>query len=241
MRVFVAYGFNERDSWIPKFVFPIIKAFNDEAVDGANLQGAGAINDVIRKDIEESDLLIGFTTRREKIDGKDEWNTHTWVIQEMEHAYSKTIPVVEIRETSICSVGINSTIQQITYDDNHRDECLVKIVEAIGGKHAVLNLNLSLEPETFHNEIKDSISNSNYKCCYQFFKNDYKRLKTIDTDIIPMDEILYVRAKDIPRDSYIKVSIEFGGKKLESEFHSSEKIPIFPINLRPINFKKENV
>ena len=34
MRIFVAYGYNDRDKWIEKMVFPVIEAFGAEVETG---------------------------------------------------------------------------------------------------------------------------------------------------------------------------------------------------------------
>lgn len=39
MRIFVGFGFNKRDAWIKQLVFPLIEAFDAEAVSGEELQG----------------------------------------------------------------------------------------------------------------------------------------------------------------------------------------------------------
>ena len=63
MKIFVGYGYNDRDKWIEKMVFPIIKAFGSEVESGETIYD-GAIPDGVRNKIRRSDALIGFTTRR---------------------------------------------------------------------------------------------------------------------------------------------------------------------------------
>jgi hypothetical protein len=64
MKIFVAYGYNDRDRWIPDLVFPIIRAFDDEVITGEELQGE-QITDAVRRKIQQSDALIAFATIRE--------------------------------------------------------------------------------------------------------------------------------------------------------------------------------
>jgi hypothetical protein len=63
MKIFVAYGYNPRDEWVPNLVFPIIRAFGAEVVTGERTY-SGTIPDVIQNRVRASDALIGFLTRR---------------------------------------------------------------------------------------------------------------------------------------------------------------------------------
>jgi hypothetical protein len=84
MRIFVGFGFNERDRWVKDLVFPLIKAFGAEGVSGEELQGE-QITDAVRRQIASCDALIGFVTRRDDL-GNGRWSTHRWVTDELSHA-----------------------------------------------------------------------------------------------------------------------------------------------------------
>jgi prophage antirepressor-like protein len=96
MRIFVAYGYNERDRWVEELVFPVIRAFGDEVVTGEELQGEQITDAVIAK-IRSSDALIGFLTRRDQIGSSDRWTTHRWVTDEISQAVAQRIFVAEVR------------------------------------------------------------------------------------------------------------------------------------------------
>src|SRR2546425_7914723 len=66
MRIFVGYGYNERDKWIEDYVIPLVIAFGCEVVHGKAVYG-GALPDEGMKAIRTSDAVIGFTTRREAL------------------------------------------------------------------------------------------------------------------------------------------------------------------------------
>ncbi len=82
MKIFVAYGYNDRDKWIEDMVFPLIKAFGSEVETGGVTYGA-TIPDAVRNKIQFSDALIAFTTRRISPGGDANGQTHLWVIQEL--------------------------------------------------------------------------------------------------------------------------------------------------------------
>jgi hypothetical protein len=62
MKIFVGFGYNDRDSWVPDFVFPLIRAFGCEVVTGEDMP-AEVISDEVRRRVESADALIAFRTR----------------------------------------------------------------------------------------------------------------------------------------------------------------------------------
>ncbi len=58
MRIFVGYGYNDRDKWVEDFVFPLIEAFGDTPVAGKEIFGQN-LNDGVRGLIKECDALMG--------------------------------------------------------------------------------------------------------------------------------------------------------------------------------------
>ena len=80
MKIFVAFGYNPRDSWIPDLIFPIIReGFGSTVLTGEQTY-TGTIPAVVSTKIQESDALIAFATRRDQlVNGL--WTTHDWVKQ----------------------------------------------------------------------------------------------------------------------------------------------------------------
>jgi hypothetical protein len=105
MRVFIGYGYNDRDKWVETYVVPLVKAFGCEVAHGKTVFG-GALADEVFKLIRSSDAMIGFTTRREPAE-HNLFSTHPWVVQELTaaHAQDPPIPFVEVREEGVVSPG----------------------------------------------------------------------------------------------------------------------------------------
>jgi hypothetical protein len=101
MKIFVGYGYNARDSWIERHVFPILEAMNLEVTHGKDMHGE-VLQDGVRDRIGEADALIGFTTLREN-QGDADFNSHIWVRDEMQHALTLEKLVVEVREQGVRS------------------------------------------------------------------------------------------------------------------------------------------
>jgi hypothetical protein len=130
MKVFVAFGYNERDKWIPEMVFPILEAFGIEVVTGGEIPGKKITTTVIDK-INNSDALIGFLTRREK-SGSLTDQTHKWVTDEVAAAIGAKRKVIEVHENGLdIDSGITDDMQYLKYNEKQRDKFLVELVTAI--------------------------------------------------------------------------------------------------------------
>jgi len=144
MKIFVGYGYQECDQWIEDLVFPIIEAFGSEVISGKEVHGR-IISEGIRNEIQKSDALIAFLTRRERTD--DGGNTHRWVSDELATALAFKLRVLEVREVGVTGQGgMAGDRQRIEYDKKNRDRCLVELVKAIGQWHRIASVQLQLLP-----------------------------------------------------------------------------------------------
>lgn len=236
MRIFVGYGFNDRDQWVKEFVFPIIEAFGDEVVTGEELHGE-LITEAVKNKIIQSDALIGFATRRQRISNSQEWETHRWVTDEISQAIAHNLPIVEVREHDVNRQdGIITGRQLIRYDENKRDECLVELVKAIGKWHreGVGNyVEFLLLPEAFVSEVRPWLSrNEGFSCTYKLREGNRKS-NSIDAEIDRMQGGLYAVIKPFPtqgfsRKAFIDIRVAAGGHSWSSGFQS---IDSYHINL----------
>jgi hypothetical protein len=64
MRVFVGYGYNERDAWVEKHVVPILRAMSIDTVDGKDMHGE-VLQEGVKNRIDIADAVIGFCTLRQ--------------------------------------------------------------------------------------------------------------------------------------------------------------------------------
>lgn len=225
MKIFVAYGYNARDQWVRDLVFPLIRAFGDEVTTGEELQGE-QITDAVRYQIQQSQALLAFITRREQIGTSDRWTTHRWVTDELSHALSKNLLAAEVREKGVDDQGgIAGDRQRIVYDENERDKCLVEIVKTIGKWHSASAVSMQLLPETFVEEIFPFLKKPGLTCTYQLLLDgEIGEEKT--TTIVPIKGGLFVNAKNVPRQALIQVRVEYQGKTWISSFESTDSIGI---------------
>jgi hypothetical protein len=225
MKIFVAFGYNERDKWIPSLVFPIIKAFGDEVVSGEEVQGE-QITDAVIREIRQSNALMAFVTRRDKI-SESRWTTHRWVTDELSNAIAFKIPVAEIRETGVDEQGgIAGDRQRITYNESERDKCLVEIVKTLGNWHSSDTIELKLMPNECIQAVRPLLRNPALRCTYQILERSGLMGEEIPAQILPITGGLFVRAKNVPPRSYIQIRVECAGKSWSSEFENVESLGI---------------
>jgi hypothetical protein len=225
MKIFVAYGYNDRDQWIPNLVFPIIKAFGDEVITGEQLQG-DQITDAVIREIRQSDALIAFVTRRQKID-ETRWTTHRWVTDEVAHALAYRLLIAEIRENGVDEQGgIVGDRQRIIYNENEREKCLVEIVKILGKWHSTDTVRLQLLPDECVQAIRPLLRNPGLRCTYKILDNDGELGEEIPATILPITGGLFVHAKNVPRLSLIQLRVECSDKSWTSNFENTDSLSI---------------
>jgi len=225
MKIFVAFGYNERDKWIPNLVFPIIKAFGDEVVSGEEVQGE-QITDAVIREITQSNALMAFVTRRDKISG-NRWTTHRWVTDELSNAIAFKIPVAEIREIGVDEQGgIAGDRQRIIYNETERDKCLVEIVKTIGNWHSSATVEMQLLPDKWVRTVRPLLRNPGLRCTYQILEQSGVMSEEIPGTILPITGGLFVHAKNVPRMSLIRIRVEYSGKSWSSSFENIDSLGI---------------
>jgi hypothetical protein len=130
MRVFIGYGYNDRDEWIERDVFPILEAMNLEIVSGKDMHG-DVLQEGVKERIETSDGLIGFSTLRAG-QKKADFGSHIWVRDEMAHALALNKNVVEVREKTVnIAHGLLGDRQRIELDPKDRLRCIAELVKVV--------------------------------------------------------------------------------------------------------------
>ena len=227
MKIFVGYGYNDRDKWIEKMVFPIIKAFGSEVESGETIYD-GAIPDGVRNKIRRSDALIGFTTRRTTQDNAV-WQTHRWVIEEIAAAAMLGKRVVEVRETNVEQQGgLTQDNQRIEYDENARDKCLVEIVKACGVWHNTDMVKIQLLPEgTANNDLRPLLEQG-LSCQYVIKIGNYEE-PPVTANIERIKGGLFINVQQLEPDALIRINLRHGSRIWSSDY---ESLTSYGIHLR---------
>jgi hypothetical protein len=220
MKIFVAYGFNARDQWIPDLVFPLIGAFGAEVVTGEQAHD-GTISSVVTDRIKDCNALIAFATRRgnQKLpDGT--YETHRWVTDELAYALALNRPAVEVRETGVSvQRGLAGDRQPIAYDEATRDRCLVELAKAVGAWCRGVTLSFQLLPRELEAEIRPLLRRPGFRCAYTLLEQG-REAPEAEARIVPQPGGLFVYAAGVPLDALIRVQVQGGGASWISDYES---------------------
>jgi len=219
MKIFVGYGYNDRDRWIKEMVIPIIEAFGSDYESGEVTYG-GTISDAVIDKIKLSDALIAFMTKRIAPDAAD-GETHLWVTQELAIAVSEKKPFVEVREIGISQQsGVTGGFQTIYYDENARDACLVKIVEALGKLHREYPVRVQLLPKHFAIGDLRPLANKNLLTCQYVIRNGSQDTAPVTTAIKRIRGGLFIDVPPPERNAMIQIDIKHGHQIWSSDYES---------------------
>jgi hypothetical protein len=224
MKIFVGYGYNDRDQWIGSYVFDLIRAFGAEPISGKEIPGE-KLEDGVRETIKNSDALLGFATRRAKMkNGK--YTTHQWVKDEIITALESDLPFLEIREKCVDpQLGMSGGRQYLIYDPSSRDLCLIELAKAIGKWSRNLPVKLQLLPETVTQVIRPFIGKPGFRCSYKVLQNGIEsRIK--ETKLTPQKGGLFVLVPGLNPLALIQISVEAGGKQWTSDYESVDAVSI---------------
>jgi hypothetical protein len=232
IRVFIGYGYNARDKWIETHVLPLVTAFGCEVVHGRAVYG-GPLLDEIVKQIQSSDAMIGFTTRRAAaglgLDGLPQFTTHPWVVQELTTAMSQNppLPIVEIREEGVISPGgmlDAANHQRIPYSEADRADCLREIalaLERFRGQAGITTVRL--RPDEVVAEISRLLGDPSFLCRCQTLRDDVESPPQ-QMAVLPIKGGLYLKLRGVADGDHVKITISAGGFTWRSDYESLDTI-----------------
>lgn len=102
--VFVGHSFLPEDAIVASAVVGSLRAVGLQVFTGEKPK-AGRISDKVKELIDSQDIFVGIFTRRDKLKGKDEWTTTTWVIEEKTWAMAKGKDIILLREQGVKNLG----------------------------------------------------------------------------------------------------------------------------------------
>jgi hypothetical protein len=230
MRIFVGYGYNDRDKWIEEYVFPLLAAMRFDIAHGKVVYGGG-ISDEIIKVIRMSDAMIGFTTRRgDPEDGG--YRTHEWVVQELTSAAAfidPKIPWVEVRESGVMPPGgalDAAVVQRINYREDDRARCLVEIAQAANRFEELTRITpVRLGPGDTADVIAGVSQDPSFRCEYEVLRH-LRQLPAERVAVLPMKGSLFVQLRGIQRDDLVRISVSARGRVWRSSYESVDTVDV---------------
>jgi hypothetical protein len=222
MKVFVGFGYNDRDKWIEEQVIPILRAMGFIVVDGKDMHGR-ILQPEVKSRIEQCDAAIGFFTIREG-QGEADFNSHIWVRDEMLHALAKEKPIIPIQEERVrVPAGLLGNRQYIPLRQDDRLACVVELVRALGERN-IRRLKLESDDDqliqTLWRRRKDFVIQ--YRTQAAGIESPYRpgRLEKVNQG-------LYLDVSEVPENAFLEVQGILGGaEQFNSGWVSADAIHV---------------
>lgn len=220
VRIFVGYHYGPSDVWVENYVYRLIEAFGDRVENGKHLYLASNLSQGIIDKIHACDALIGIASRR-NLQANGQYTTHPWVRDELAVARGASKLFLQLREVGLDShLGILEGAQYIEFDPSDLKECLVRLTEAIGQWHSMLNVSLHLIPNDFRVAVESVMRLPGFYCNYLLYDAHYEKRNGGTTVIVPKAGGLHVMLRNVPRDYFIQLQAGHGKLRWESELVS---------------------
>jgi hypothetical protein len=125
---FVGHSFAPKDVAIVRCVTDVLETVGIRVVTGEKPK-ADRISSKVKTLIEGQHLFVGIFTRRDKLAGKKEWNTSTWVIDEKAYA-SRNKKLILLKEAGVESIGgIQGDHEYIEFSRERFGEAIVALLQ----------------------------------------------------------------------------------------------------------------
>jgi hypothetical protein len=224
MKVFVGYGYNERDQWIESDVLPILDAMGFDILHGKDMHGQ-ELQDAVKRRIEQSEGLVGFCTLREA-QAEADFNTHPWVRDEMVYALARNLPVVEVREEGVRNpAGIIGDRQRIQFKNENRLSCVRELVRALS-RWNMRQIQLVTEDAAHAKELRQALRKPGFQIRYR------TRLDGVDSEHFSarLEAVLgglYMNARGLPSTALVEVQALLDGQLLfSSDWESVDAVQV---------------
>ncbi len=226
MRVFVGFGYNERDSWIETQVFPILQNMGFVVVDGKYWYGE-SLQDQVKSLIKQSDAVVGFLTIRDPASTGD-FNSHLWVQNELVYAVGLEKPIIPIREENVrVPDAILGNIQYIMLRQNDRLACVSELVRALGRKD-IRRIKLETRTDKLRRDLLRWRVDQNFEIRYR--TRDFATGIDSDPQTGRLEVVnygFYLNVSNVPRKDLVEiVGVLNGQVKFDSGFASADAVSI---------------
>ena len=225
MKVFVGYGYNDRDSWIEKQVFPILRGLGFTVVDGKDMHGQ-VLQPEIESRIQQSDAAIGFFTIRDG-QGDADFTSHIWVRDEMVYARGRDKPLIPVKEEGVkVPDGLLGNRQFISLRQDDRLACVVELVGALGQRN-IRRLKLDPEGDQLRRSLQQWRRTAGFVIRYR--TQDEAGIESLFRDgrLELVDQGFYLNVSDVPKRAYVEVEgVLNGATQFSSGWVSADAVQV---------------
>jgi hypothetical protein len=225
MRVFVGYGYNNRDQWIEEQVFPVLECMGFTVVHGKDMHGKELAPEVKFR-IDQSDAAVGFFTIRAQ-QGQADFNSHIWVRDEIVYALAKDKLIIPIKEDGVrVPDGLVGDRQYIPLHRDDRLGCVAELARALG-RHNIRRIRLEPETDRLGRDLHKWRRNETFSIRYrtQNAEGVESGYRTGRLEVV--DQGFYMNVSDVPRRAYVEVEgVLNGDTKFSSGWASADAVMV---------------
>jgi hypothetical protein len=128
---FVGHSFSSDDAEVVGFVKAVLSEMAVRCISGEASE-AKSVSEKVKSRINSAEIFVGIFTRREKLEGKDEWSTSSWVIEEKVHAEGLGKKLILLKETGVVQIGgMQGDYEYIEFDRGALHKAAVRLLQTI--------------------------------------------------------------------------------------------------------------
>jgi hypothetical protein len=129
--VFIGQSFSPTDANVNSAVARLVEAYGFPVLTGEKPK-ADTVSKKVRERIEAASVFLGVFTRRDRIKGRQEWTTSSWVIDEKAYALAKGKKLILLRESGVQSIGgIQGDYEYVEFIRENMVEVLIRLVQVL--------------------------------------------------------------------------------------------------------------
>jgi hypothetical protein len=225
MRVFVGFGYNDRDRWIEDHVFPILRGMGFIVADGKDMHG-NVLQPEVQSRIDQSDAAIGFFTIREG-QGQADFTSHMWVRDELVYANAKGKPIIPVKEDGVkVPDGLLGNRQYIALRQEDRLAAVVELVGALGRRN-IRRLKLDPDNDQLRKDLQQWRRAAGF--VIQYRTQDETGLESAFRQgrLELVDQGFYLNVSDVARRAYVEVEgMLDGASRFSSGWVSADAVQV---------------
>lgn len=202
MKVFVGYGYNDRDKWIEDQVFPILRCAGYSVAHGKDMHGQ-LLQPEVQRRMDQADVVLGFLTIREGAVG--DFTSHIWVRDELLYAIGRGKPVVPVREDGVAfPAGLFGNRQYVTLRQDDRLGCVVSVMEALGRRN-MRRVRLDPAADALRAQLWQWHKTPGFAVRYRTQDSEGMESEFRDGRLEPIDQGFYLNLSEVPNRAYVWV------------------------------------
>jgi hypothetical protein len=126
---FVGQSFAAVDDRVNHTVRRFLEAMDMKVITGEK-PAADSVSAKVRRRIESAQLFVGVFTCRDRLAGRQEWSTSTWIVDEKAYALARDKKLVLVKEEGVQSIGgLQGDYEYIEFQRDKLENLVLALLE----------------------------------------------------------------------------------------------------------------